>query len=129
MGSNFEWAEGYNTRFGITYVDYKDEQRRYPKASARFIKSWFDQHISKPALTSLDDVNLDEAVQMEVEDTISEVSTEGQSPITGVESTPITSDGSLSPDEDKVEEQGGKRGLGVVKRVVGELWGGVERKV
>jgi Glycosyl hydrolase family 1 len=46
MGSNFEWAEGFNTRFGVTYIDYKDEQKRYPKASAKFIRAWFAQHIS-----------------------------------------------------------------------------------
>ncbi|KLO18904.1 glycoside hydrolase family 1 protein [Schizopora paradoxa] len=33
---NFEWADGYETRFGVTYVDYKT-QRRYPKASAKFL--------------------------------------------------------------------------------------------
>ncbi|KAH9931544.1 glycoside hydrolase family 1 protein [Fomitopsis serialis] len=33
---NFEWADGYTTRFGVTYVDY-DSQKRYPKDSARFI--------------------------------------------------------------------------------------------
>jgi beta-glucosidase len=32
---NFEWAEGYATRFGIVRVDYAD-QRRTPKASARW---------------------------------------------------------------------------------------------
>src|SRR5579859_2819291 len=78
-GSNFEWADGYNTRFGVTYLDYKDEQRRYPKASANFIKSWFDAHISKPNPGSSD---VDE---IEVEDTTSEISTDGQSPITRVE--------------------------------------------
>ena len=30
---NFEWADGYSTRFGMTYVDYKDNQRRYVKDS------------------------------------------------------------------------------------------------
>ncbi|MEO7001099.1 MAG: family 1 glycosylhydrolase, partial [Ktedonobacterales bacterium] len=30
---NFEWAEGYTQRWGITYVDY-ETQRRYPKRSA-----------------------------------------------------------------------------------------------
>ncbi|WP_033342323.1 GH1 family beta-glucosidase [Catenuloplanes japonicus] len=32
---NYEWAEGYNKRFGVVYVDY-DTQRRIPKDSARF---------------------------------------------------------------------------------------------
>ena len=35
---NFEWAEGYTTRFGLTYVDYKT-QRRYPKDSAKFVSN------------------------------------------------------------------------------------------
>lgn len=32
---NFEWADGYNLRFGIYYVDFKT-QKRYPKLSAKF---------------------------------------------------------------------------------------------
>ncbi|MFW5751286.1 MAG: family 1 glycosylhydrolase, partial [Planctomycetota bacterium] len=35
---NFEWAEGYAKRFGITYVDY-ETQRRIPKDSFR----WYQQ--------------------------------------------------------------------------------------
>ncbi|KZV92227.1 glycoside hydrolase family 1 protein [Exidia glandulosa HHB12029] len=35
---NFEWAEGYTTRFGVTYVDY-ETQTRYPKASQKFVTS------------------------------------------------------------------------------------------
>jgi beta-glucosidase len=37
---NFEWAEGYDKRFGIVRVDF-DTQVRTPKASAR----WFAEHI------------------------------------------------------------------------------------
>lgn len=33
---NFEWADGYVTRFGCTYVDY-DTQKRYPKDSGKFL--------------------------------------------------------------------------------------------
>ena len=33
---NFEWADGYVTRFGCTYVDYAT-QERFPKDSARFL--------------------------------------------------------------------------------------------
>jgi beta-glucosidase len=34
---NFEWADGYEKRFGITYVDFKT-QKRTPKLSAKFYK-------------------------------------------------------------------------------------------
>ena len=34
---NFEWADGYSRRFGITYVDFKTEQR-IPKLSAEFYR-------------------------------------------------------------------------------------------
>ena len=34
-------ADGFATRFGITYVDYKDGQKRFPKDSFRFLsKLW-----------------------------------------------------------------------------------------
>jgi beta-glucosidase len=45
--SNFEWAEGYTTRFGVTFVDYKGGQKRYPKKSAYEISKIFDKHIKK----------------------------------------------------------------------------------
>ncbi|KAL2754649.1 glycoside hydrolase family 1 protein [Sodiomyces alcalophilus JCM 7366] len=44
---NFEWAEGYVTRFGVTYVDYEDNQKRYPKDSAKSLKPLFDSVIKK----------------------------------------------------------------------------------
>lgn len=108
----------------MTYVDYKDEQKRYPKASAKFIKNWFDEHISKDRVTNgiatakghaMEDI----VVKMdEVEDTNS-VSTEGQSPAMNAD-TPSTSEGAVSSDE---KEDHVRRGFenGIVKKVVGEL--------
>lgn len=45
--SNFEWAEGYITRFGSVYVDYEGGQKRYPKKSAKVIGELFDKYIAK----------------------------------------------------------------------------------
>ncbi len=42
---NFEWADGYNLRFGIYYVDYKT-QKRYPKMSAY----WYRDLIQRNAV-------------------------------------------------------------------------------
>lgn len=44
---NFEWAEGFETRFGVTYVDYKGGQKRYPKKSAKAIGDIFDSLIEQ----------------------------------------------------------------------------------
>ncbi|KAF7924634.1 uncharacterized protein EAE97_010585 [Botrytis byssoidea] len=44
---NFEWAEGYETRFGVTYVDYEGGQRREPKESALVLKPLFEELIKK----------------------------------------------------------------------------------
>ncbi|PCH44890.1 glycoside hydrolase family 1 protein [Wolfiporia cocos MD-104 SS10] len=41
---NFEWADGYETRFGVTYVDYAT-QKRSPKLSGMFLKQWFADHV------------------------------------------------------------------------------------
>ena len=35
---NYEWADGYEKRFGITYVDFQT-QKRIPKLSSRFYKA------------------------------------------------------------------------------------------
>ncbi len=35
---NYEWADGYEKRFGITYVDFQT-QKRTPKLSAKFYKN------------------------------------------------------------------------------------------
>jgi beta-glucosidase len=42
---NFEWAEGYETRFGVTFVDYEGGQKRYPKKSAKIIGPLFESLI------------------------------------------------------------------------------------
>ncbi|TFB05627.1 Beta-glucosidase 1A [Trichoderma ghanense] len=43
---NFEWADGYVTRFGVTYVDYENGQKRFPKKSAKSLKPLFDELIA-----------------------------------------------------------------------------------
>jgi beta-glucosidase len=48
---NFEWAEGYNLRFGIVYVDYRT-QERIPKQSAR----WYQGVIAANGLGGRDEV-------------------------------------------------------------------------
>eukprot|EP00727_Mastigamoeba_balamuthi_P006766 m51a1_g271 putative beta-glucosidase (488) ;mRNA; f:252995-254908 len=40
---NFEWADGYTKRFGIHYVDYKNNCTRYPKDSARWFADFIKQ--------------------------------------------------------------------------------------
>lgn len=44
---NFEWAEGYETRFGVTYVDYEGGQKRHLKKSGRIIGPLFESLIKK----------------------------------------------------------------------------------
>ena len=43
---NFEWADGYDKRFGIVYVDFKTQQR-IPKLSA----AWYREVIAKNAIS------------------------------------------------------------------------------
>jgi len=40
---NYEWADGYSKRFGITYVDFKT-QKRTPKLSAGFYRNLIQTH-------------------------------------------------------------------------------------
>ncbi|CAN1158070.1 Beta-glucosidase 24 [Linum perenne] len=39
---NFEWTDGYTVRFGINYVDYKNNLKRYPKQSS----IWFTNFLN-----------------------------------------------------------------------------------
>ncbi|XP_023516390.1 cyanogenic beta-glucosidase-like [Cucurbita pepo subsp. pepo] len=38
---NFEWASGYAVRFGLNYIDYKNNLKRIPKLSAK----WFENFL------------------------------------------------------------------------------------
>ncbi|KAK6162029.1 hypothetical protein DH2020_001870 [Rehmannia glutinosa] len=40
---NFEWYDGYRSRFGIVYVDYKNDLQRHAKDSAK----WFAKFLQK----------------------------------------------------------------------------------
>lgn len=42
---NFEWNDGFRVRFGVTYVDYQNDMKRYPKRSAKLIAELFTQHL------------------------------------------------------------------------------------
>jgi beta-glucosidase len=44
---NFEWAEGYETRFGATFVDHLGGQKRYPKKSVHVFAPIFEELIKK----------------------------------------------------------------------------------
>ncbi|KAK1272737.1 Beta-glucosidase 40 [Acorus gramineus] len=37
---NWEWAAGYTSRFGLYFIDYKDNLKRYPKDSVQWFKSF-----------------------------------------------------------------------------------------
>jgi hypothetical protein len=37
--------EGYTARFGVTYIDYEDDCKRYPKDSAAFMREYFERRI------------------------------------------------------------------------------------
>eukprot|EP01121_Diplochlamys_sp_Union-15-3_P009268 TRINITY_DN2521_c0_g1_i4.p1 TRINITY_DN2521_c0_g1~~TRINITY_DN2521_c0_g1_i4.p1 ORF type:complete len:237 (-),score=39.89 TRINITY_DN2521_c0_g1_i4:81-791(-) len=39
---NFEWADGYSKRFGLHYVDYKNNLTRIPKKSAQWFSDFID---------------------------------------------------------------------------------------
>ncbi|KAK7362436.1 hypothetical protein VNO77_04548 [Canavalia gladiata] len=37
---NWEWVAGYSSRFGLYFVDYKDNLKRYPKQSVQWFKNF-----------------------------------------------------------------------------------------
>ncbi|KAF3552726.1 hypothetical protein F2Q69_00018015 [Brassica cretica] len=40
---NFEWERGYTMRFGLYYVDYADDLKRYAKDSAKWFKKFLEK--------------------------------------------------------------------------------------
>ncbi|XLU92539.1 beta-glucosidase 12-like [Arachis hypogaea] len=43
FSDNFEWNSGYNQRFGLVFIDYKDNLKRHQKLSAR----WFGNFLKR----------------------------------------------------------------------------------
>ena len=50
MFDNFEWADGFRSRFGINYIDYENDYQRIPKSSAK----WFSQVIEENAVEAIE---------------------------------------------------------------------------
>ncbi|XP_062118343.1 beta-glucosidase 24-like [Humulus lupulus] len=46
---NFEWGSGYTVRYGLYFVDYSDNRRRYPKLSALWLPTFLKGSINKSA--------------------------------------------------------------------------------
>jgi beta-glucosidase len=46
---NWEWNSGFTVRFGLYFVDYKDNLKRYPKASVDWFKSFLPKSESTAA--------------------------------------------------------------------------------
>ncbi|KAL3567318.1 hypothetical protein D5086_029969, partial [Populus alba] len=48
---DFEWGSGYSSRFGLFYIDYENNLKRYAKNSVK----WFKQFLKKDESTELND--------------------------------------------------------------------------
>lgn len=42
---NWEWAAGYTSRFGLYFVDYKDNLKRYAKDSVHWFKAFLNSTV------------------------------------------------------------------------------------
>lgn len=60
---NFEWADGYDKRFGLHFIDYNNNLKRHPKQSAK----WFAQFIAKHKSNSNARIMLENSAEAMVE--------------------------------------------------------------
>ncbi|KVH91150.1 Glycoside hydrolase, catalytic domain-containing protein [Cynara cardunculus var. scolymus] len=65
---SFEWSSGYDDRFGMIYVDYKNNLQRYPKNSAL----WFIKFLSEKKEGPLKRARMDGEEKDEVNDAMVE---------------------------------------------------------
>jgi beta-glucosidase len=47
---NFEWAEGFEAKFGLVKVDYHNSYKRTPRPSAKLYSEIIEKGISKQML-------------------------------------------------------------------------------
>jgi beta-glucosidase len=63
---NFEWADGYSTRFGMTYVDYANNQKRYMKDSLFWYTQFSRTGDINASFTNTDALKLEQFKQREI---------------------------------------------------------------
>ncbi|KVH91138.1 Glycoside hydrolase, catalytic domain-containing protein [Cynara cardunculus var. scolymus] len=62
---SFEWQSGYDSRFGMIYVDYANNLQRYPKNSAIWFKKFlFETKVGVSKRTLMDGEEEDEVNNM-----------------------------------------------------------------
>lgn len=83
---SFEWWSGYSSRFGLIYVDYKNNLQRYPKNSA----IWFRRFLTKDKLEKKAErksgllkrfLTLEANVEDEQEEGVNDIILEAEEPI------------------------------------------------
>ncbi|KFK38313.1 hypothetical protein AALP_AA3G097500 [Arabis alpina] len=52
---NFEWDNGYKSRFGLYYIDYKKNLKRHEKESAKYYREFLSQGV-RPSLIKRDEL-------------------------------------------------------------------------